>query len=85
MVLPRLPNDIVNALTDGFAGNGNIFLGNAEDILKGFGNGYFDGSNGKLEFRLVGSALRWAKTHPTLKFLNYEGKLQRSLSPLLNQ
>ena len=31
----------------GFAGSGNVFLGNGKDYLKGFGSGNFNGGNGK--------------------------------------
>jgi hypothetical protein len=40
-------NDTVDALTGGFSGTGNTMLEQGNDILKGFGTGYFDGGHGK--------------------------------------
>jgi len=37
----------------GFKGNGNVFLGNDKDYLKGFGSGNFDGGNGKDTLKLT--------------------------------
>jgi hypothetical protein len=39
-------DDTVDALTGGFAGSGTTMLGNGDDLLKGFGSGFFDGGNG---------------------------------------
>ncbi len=40
-------NDIVDALTGGFAGSGIILLKDGNDTIKGFGSGRFDGGSGK--------------------------------------
>ena len=48
-------NDIVDALTGGFGGTGTIMLENGNDILKGFGSGFFDGGNGNKDKLLFGT------------------------------
>lgn len=46
-------NDIIDATNGGFLGDGNILLGDGNDILKGFGSGIFNGGNGKDKLELT--------------------------------
>lgn len=54
----------------GFAGTGSVFLGEGKDYLKGFGNGNFNGGNGKDTLELTSGSYAVGISGTTVNFTN---------------
>lgn len=54
----------------GFTGTGSVFLGEGKDYLKGFGNGNFNGGNGKDTLELTSGSYAVGISGTTVNFTN---------------